>query len=518
VKPKLLLIVLDGWGIAPDGPGNCLSIARLPFYRSLLQNYPHSTLTASGNAVGLPQGTMGTSEVGHLHMGAGRIVWQPLAKIENEIASKKFFKNKTLLGALTKIKKKKTALHLMGLCSDGKVHSDLSHLEALLEMAEKQKLSKVYLHFFADGRDVPEKSALSYIQRIEKKMRALKTGQIASVVGRFYAMDRDQNFDRTKKAFELLTEGKGFTAKTARDAVNAAYARNDATDYYIQPTHIDLGAEQIGLVRDQDTIIFFNTRTDRIRQLIKCFLFDDSKFKWFKRMLHPKVSFYSFVQTDDTIPTDQCIPIFNPEEVSTNVGRVIAKAGLRQLRIAETEKYAHVTYFFNSQVEKPSQNEERIMVPSAKVPSYDQKPEMSANEITNEALKIIPSAKFDFILINYANTDLVGHSANIPAIITAAETVDACLSRVVPLAIEKNYTTMITADHGNAEEKLAKTGEKIPSHSTNPVPFVLIAPRFKDKFKALKTKGELIDVAPTILALLNLQIPKEMTGKSLLKQ
>ncbi|MDO8624598.1 MAG: 2,3-bisphosphoglycerate-independent phosphoglycerate mutase, partial [Candidatus Diapherotrites archaeon] len=313
---KLILIVLDGWGIAPPGPGNCITAAKKPYYDSLISKYPHCRLQASGNHVGLPAHAMGTSEVGHLHMGAGRIVWQPIVRIDHEIKDGSFFKNKQLLQALQNVKKNKKTLHLMGLCSDGKVHSALPHLFALLELAHQQKVQAVFLHFFADGRDVPEKSALDYVKKIEDKMTELGTGKIASVIGRFYAMDRDTNYDRTQKAFELLTEGKGFLAPNATQAIQDAYRRNDPTDYYIQPECIQQDQKPLATINDGDTVLFFNTRTDRIRQLIKCFTQDD--FPHFKRNKRPRVQFYSFVQTDASIPTDRCIPLFNPVEIDHN--------------------------------------------------------------------------------------------------------------------------------------------------------------------------------------------------------
>ncbi len=513
---RVILVVLDGWGIAPKGPGNCLSQAKIPFYNSLITKYPHCQLEAHGNAVGLRDSAMGTSEVGHLHLGAGRVVWQPIARIDHEIDTGEFFKNKNLLRAFETTKKHGSAVHLMGICSDGGVHSSLEHLFALLEMAQQQKVSNVFIHFFADGRDVPEKSALTYVKQLEEKMKSLGVGKIASVSGRYFAGDRDNNWDRTQKAFDALVNGKGFFAKSATEAVHQAYARGDLTDYYIQPTVITEKNKPLATINNGDVAIFFNIRTDRVRQLTKSIVLSD--FSAFPRPKVPKTHFYSFVQTDDSIPATACKPVFNPTQVQNNVGNEIAKAGLKQLRVAETDKFAHVTYFFNSQTDEPNPNEDRIMVPSAKVPVYDQKPEMSANEITDQVCEQINSKKYDFVLINYANTDLVGHSANIPAIITAAETVDECLKRVVESGIDKGYTLMITADHGNAEEKLTPDGERIASHSCNPVPFILVSNEPALQKIPLRPQGQLIDVAPTILELIGLQVPTEMTGKSLLIQ
>ena len=510
---KIALIIIDGFGIAPRGPGNCISLAKTHFYDSLLEKYPHTALSASGNSVGLPKGAMGTSEVGHLHIGAGRTVWQPLALIDAQIKNGEFEKNQDLLEAFRKAKERGSALHLMGLCSDGLVHSSLNHLFALLELAKKENQTKVFIHFFADGRDVPEKSAKKYAEQIEKKTRELGTGKIASLCGRFYSMDRDNNYNRTQKAFELVTLGKGFSTTNAVEAISKAYERGDQTDYYIQPTAIMENGKPVAVINDNDAVVFFNTRTDRIRQLIKCFT--EKSFTHFSREKNPRVDFYSFVQTDETIPKNKCVPVFNPAEVKNNLGEVIARAGLKQLRLAETEKYAHVSYFFNSQVEAPNKNEERIVVPSKKVPSYDTAPEMSAQGITEKACMQLAAKKFDFAVINYANPDLVGHSANIPAIIKAVEVVDECLKKVCTTALENGYTVLITSDHGNAEEKLTSAGEKIPSHSTNPVPFIIVSKDEKLQKMRLRKQGALSDIAPTILDLLGLEKPREMTGTTL---
>ncbi|MBI4044878.1 MAG: 2,3-bisphosphoglycerate-independent phosphoglycerate mutase [Candidatus Diapherotrites archaeon] len=513
---RIALIIIDGFGIAPPGLGNCISRAKTPFYDSLLRKFPHTELEASGNAVGLPQGAMGTSEVGHLHMGAGRTVWQPLALIDAQIKNREFYKNKALLNAMENAKSPGAALHLMGLCSDGQVHSTISHLLALLEMAKQEKVKKVFIHFFADGRDVGEKTAKKYAEQIEKKTAELGTGKIATLVGRFYSMDRDNNFDRTHKAFELLTQGKGFTAGNVFEAIEKAYARNDQTDYYIQPTVILENAKPVATINDNDAVVFFNTRTDRVRQLIKCFTQDE--FPYFERKKRPAVAFYSFVQTDETIPEKKCAPVFNPGKVKNNLGEIISRAGMRQLRVAETEKYAHVTYFFNSQAETPNKNEERILVPSKKVPSYDMAPEMSAHEITEKACGQLAAKKFDFVAINYANPDLVGHSANIPAIVKAIEVVDACLEKVCKTAFENDYTVIVTSDHGNAEEKISPLGEKIPSHSTNPVPFILASEDTGLQKARLRKHGALSDIAPTIIELFGLEKPMEMTGMTLVEK
>ena len=512
MKPKnrAILIVMDGWGIAPAGKGNCITQASTPNYDCFVSEFPNSQNKASGEAVGLPPGSQGNSEVGHLHMGAGRIVWQPFQRINNAIKDKSFFKNPALLKAISRAKKSNSKLHLMGLCSDEGVHAHVLHLFALLEMAKKEGLGKeqVLIHFFADGRDVPEKSAAKYVKQIEGKCKELGVGKIASMAGRYYAMDRDNNWKRTKKAYDMLTLGKGFKAASALEAVEQAYKRGDKTDYYIQPAVVE---GSFSPIEDNDSVIFFNFRTDRPRQLTKAFV--SEKFARFRREKHPKVSFATFTQYDRAIGTATA---FKEVRAGHNLGETISKAGLRQLRLAETEKYAHVTYFFNSQREAPYPREDRKMIPSPKLPSYDLKPEMSAYEIAEEAVKRISSRKYDFILINFANCDLVGHSAVIPAIVKCVKVVDECTGKVVKAALENGYTAVITADHGRAEEKLYKDGKPNPAHSRNPVPFIIVSEDEKPR-KAKLCNGGQKDVAPTILEIMGLKKPGEMTGKSLLK-
>jgi 2,3-bisphosphoglycerate-independent phosphoglycerate mutase len=400
---------------------------------------------------------------------------------------------------------KGSRLHLMGLCSDEGVHAHTDHLIALLELAKKKGLRDVQIHFFADGRDVAEKSAQKYVDIIEKAAKRIGVGRIGSIVGRYYAMDRDQNWDRTKEAYDMLTLGKGFKAKSASEAIEMAYKRGDKTDYYIQPTII-AGFEPI---KEGDSVIFFNFRTDRPRQLTMCFI--DNGFSRFKREAFPKVHFMSMTAYDQSFI---CPAAFREELVRHNLGQVLAENGLKQLRLAETEKYGHVTYFFNSQVEEPNEGEDRVMIPSAKVPSYDMKPEMSAYEIAAEAQKQIKTKKYDFMLINFANCDLVGHSAVKEAIIKAVEVVDSCTSKVVDAGVKSGYKVIITADHGSAEDKLYPDGNPKPAHSSNPVNFILVDPKLKTLNPKLRNGGQ-IDVAPTILKLMGLPIPKEMTGKPL---
>lgn len=504
---KVILVVQDGWGIAPKGKGNYIAMAKTPNFNSYLQKYPHCENLAAGNAVGLPKGSQGNSEVGHLHMGAGRIVWQMYEKINKEVKNGGFFKNKALLNAIKHAKENKGTLHLLGMCSDEGVHSHVNHLFALLEMAKETGVEKVAIHFIADGRDVPEKSAAEYAQIIEDKVKELGIGRIASIAGRYYSMDRDTNWDRTKKAYDLLVLGKGFKAKDIFEAIEEAYKRGDKTDYYIQPTVIG----KFEAVANGDSVVFFNFRNDRPRQLTEAFISD--KFSKFKREKHPKVLFTTMSVYDKTF---KCPAAFVEEKVENSLGVILSKQGLRQLRMAETEKYGHVTYFFNSQIEKPYNGEERILIPSPKVPSYDQKPEMSAYEIAEKGAKEIETKKFDFILINFANCDLVGHSAVKEAIIKCVEVVDECTGTVVDAGLANGYTIIVTADHGSAEDKIYPDGNVKPAHSKNPVNFILIS-KEKELQKVKLHNGGQKDVAPTILEIMELEKPKEMTGESLIQ-
>lgn len=501
---RLLLIVIDGFGIRKEKKFNAVADAKKPYYDSLWKDYPHTQLQASGNHAGLPKGEMGTSEVGHLHIGAGRIVWQPLQRINNYIKDKTFFKNRTLEQAVQNAKNKNSLIHLIGLCSDGGIHSSTKHLKALMEYTHKKGLgNRVRIHFISDGRDVAVKSAEKYALEIQKWCDKYG-GKISTVCGRFYAMDRDNNWDRTVEYYRLLTELKGNRAQNPPEGIRKAYQQGAESDYYIKPIAIE-GAEPI---TDNDTIIVFNFRTDRSRQITRAFI--SEKFDGFERTKKPRAFFVTFTGYDKTF---KCKVVFDEEKVSNSLGEVISKAGLGQLRIAETDKYPHVTYFFNSQIEQPFEGEDRIMVPSSKVKSYDQKPEMSADGITQNALENIGNGKYSFILINFANPDLVGHSANHGAIVKAIEKVDECLAKICPRAIENDYEIIITSDHGNSEETAYPDGSPKASHTTNPVPFIIISGLLK---KAKLKKGGLIDVAPTVLKLMGIAKPREMTGKCLI--
>jgi len=510
-KNKVILVIADGWGIAPAGPGNYISFADTHNFDGFLKKYPHCENEASGLAVGLPNGAQGNSEVGHLHMGAGRIVWQMFQRINNAVKNRTFFGNEVLLNAIEYAKKNDSRLHLMGLCSDEGVHAHTDHLLALMEMAKEHGVNDVFIHFYADGRDVAEKSARKYVDMIENKAREIGVGKIGTVIGRYYSMDRDTNWDRTERAYRALVQGIGFKAKCATQAIEDAYKRGDKTDYYIQPTVIvDDTGEPIGTIKDNDSVLFFNFRTDRPRQLVKAFVLKD--FDGFKRDIVLNVMFTTMTKYDKTI---ECPAAFREHTVENNLGQVIAKHGLKQLRLAETEKYAHVTYFFNSLVEEPNEGEERIMIPSAKVASYDEKPEMSAYEIASVAVNEIQKKKFDFILMNFANCDLVGHSAVKEAIIKCVRVVDVCLDKIVRAGLENGYVIVVTADHGSAEDKLYPDGEPKPAHSTNHVPFIVISDDERLKKIKLKNGGQK-DVAPTVLDIMGLEKPQEMTGDVLI--
>jgi len=512
MKQKIILIIRDGWGYSKETKGNAAKLAKTPNSDYYEKNYPKTILECSGNAVGLPKGTQGGSEPGHLTIGAGRTVWQPFEDINRKIKSGEFFKNPALLKAVENCKKNNSGLHLMGLFSDEGVHGTTKHLYALMKLAKRNRVKKVFVHAFLDGRDVPEKSAKKYFEDFEKQSKKIGVGKIASIVGRYYAMDRDNNYDRTEKAYRLLVFGEGFKEKKPVQAVKDAYARGEKTDYYVKPiAMIDENNEPIALLKDNDSVIFWNFRSDRTRQLT--YALTNEKFPEFDREKKLNLVFVCMSRYDKKLN----LPVaFDQQTVKNNLGKVLSEAGLKQLRIAETEKYAHVTFFFNSQTEAPFKGEDRILVPSPKVPGYDEKPEMSAFEITKKLLEEIEKQKFDFIAVNFANGDLVGHSANLEAGKKACEAVDKCLGKIIKLGLEKNYACIITADHGNIETMFYPNGEPNPSHGTNPVPFILVSNDTKLKKTKLK-KGGLQDVAPTILEIMGLKKPKEMTGKSLIK-
>lgn len=518
----LILIIRDGWGYSKAREGNAVLQARTPNNDCYEKNHPWTILGCSGNAVGLPEGTQGGSEPGHLTMGAGRIVWQPYECINRKIREGSFFRNKALMEAISNCKKHSSDLHLMGIFSDEGVHGTAEHLYALLELANRNGLKKVWVHCFLDGRDAPERSAREYIKEFLQRSGEIGAGKVASMIGRFYAMDRDNNWDRTEKAHLLLTGGLGVEERNPLEAIGHAYKRGegsleeggagDTTDYYVRPIVIvQQHGKPLAVLKDHDSVIFWNFRSDRARQLTEALT--SRNFKRFRRVKTLKLTYVCMSEYDKRFD----LPVAFPQErVRNNLGEVLSKNGLRQLRIAETEKYAHVTFFFNSQVEKPGPGEDRIMVPSPKVPSYDRKPEMSAYKITESALKEIGKGKYDFIVINFANGDLVGHSGKLEAGIRACEAVDKCVGRIVKAGLENGYTNIVTGDHGNVEIMFYPNGEACPAHGTNPVPLFVISNDRKLRNIGLKKGRGLSDVAPTILEIMGLPKPREMTGESLL--
>ncbi len=482
---NVILVVLDGLGYRKSKEGNAVRRANMPFFHSLLNNYPNSFLKAHGRAVGLPEGYMGNSEVGHENLGAGRVVKQEILLINEAIKNGSFFKNPALMRAIQVVKERGSSLHIMGLCSDKGVHSHIDHLLALLKMAEGVD---VWVHFFADGRDSPPKSAHKYLEMI-------KNAKIGTVMGRYFSMDRIEKWERTKKAYEAMVNCEGFFAENAHDAIEQAYKRGE-TDEFIKPTIID-GYPGI---KDGDAVINFNYRSDRERQITKAFVEKD--FDDFQRK-HLDIDFVSFTQYDKNIHNVQVA--FFKDRPKNTLGEVISNEKIAQLRIAEAEKYAHVTFFFNGTVEKPYPFEDRIIVPDPEVATYDLMPEMSIYEVTDKVIEGIESKKYGFILLNFANPDMVGHTANIDAAVFALEAVDSCLKRVVEAA-KQDYSIIITADHGNCEEMV---GEYETSHTTNPVRVIVV-----DDARKVK-KGALGDVAPTVLKLMGIKKPSEMTGKPL---
>ncbi|MDP2767829.1 MAG: 2,3-bisphosphoglycerate-independent phosphoglycerate mutase [Candidatus Methanoperedens sp.] len=502
-KKPLLLMILDGYGLRENKEGNAIAFAKTPNLDKLFSSYPHSVLEASGLSVGLPEGQMGNSEVGHLNIGAGRIVYQDLTRITKSIREGDFFKNKVLIEAIKNVKTHNSSLHLAGLLSDGGVHSHISHLYALLELAKKQGIKKVYVHVFLDGRDVPPKSALVYIKDVEKRMKGLG-GEFATVMGRYYAMDRDKRWERVEKAYEAMTTGSGITAETASAAVENAYARGE-TDEFVTPTVIVKKGKPVVQISDNDSVIFFNFRSDRAREITRCFIKDD--FKGFKRKLYPRTHFVGLTQYDETFNVPVAFP---PESLKNILADVLSAHHLKQLRIAETEKYAHVTFFFNGGRETPVEGEDRLLIPSPKVATYDLQPEMSAYLVTDEAIKAVSSGKYDVIILNYANLDMVGHTGFFDAAVAAVEAVDECIGRVYSALSEAGGLLIITADHGNAEQMMDDS-EPYTAHTSYPVPFI-----FCEKGMKLED-GILADIAPTLLDVLGIEKPEEMTGKSLIR-
>ncbi|MFZ5366385.1 MAG: 2,3-bisphosphoglycerate-independent phosphoglycerate mutase [Patescibacteria group bacterium] len=534
IKP-LVLIILDGWGMAPAGPGNAVTLAKVPNFTSFWTSFPHTTLQASGEAVGLPHSEKGNSETGHLNLGAGRIVYQDLPRINMAIADGSFFKNQAFLEAAEHVKRNNSNFHLMGLVGQGGVHSNLEHLFALLRFAKEQNLKNVFLHLFTDGRDSPPTSAINYLDQIEAKIKEIEVGKIATLIGRFYAMDRDNHWERTEAAYRALTEGKGEITQNPKKAIMESYNGNKS-DEFIKPIIIR-GTLRIS---ENDAVIFFNFRVDRPRQLTKAFVISD-----FEKLVGQKITFdpytekyYKKTYIEERVASifkrgakienlffvtmteyEKGLPVkiaFPPTMVSLPLGRILAEKGVRQLKVTETEKERFVTYYFNGQQEQPFPEEERIIIPSQNVPTYDLKPEMSAPEITRVLIKKLLVNSYDFILVNFANPDMVGHTGNLQAGIRACEVVDSCLGKIVSTVKNLGGVAIICADHGNVEEMInLETGEVDTEHSKNPVPFILVSKEFLGKVKVLPS-GILADVAPTILSLFGFPIPSQMSGRRLI--
>ncbi|EHL14188.1 MAG: 2,3-bisphosphoglycerate-independent phosphoglycerate mutase [Oribacterium parvum] len=510
MKKPTVLLILDGYGERKEKEGNAIALAKTPVMDRLKKEFPYVEGQASGLFVGLPDGQMGNSEVGHMNMGAGRIVYQELTRITKSIQDGDFFENKALKAAVEHCKKEDSALHFMGLVSSGGVHSHIEHIYGLLELAKRAGLKKVYLHAFLDGRDTPPDSGKSFLLAVEKKMQELHVGEIATISGRYYAMDRDKNYDRVEKAYRAMVDGTGEKASSVEEAIDASYAKK-VYDEFVLPTVIEKDGA-VHTVSDGDAMIFFNFRPDRAREI--CHAFCDDDFSFFERGARKNIFFVCFTDYDPTIPNKHVA--FEKEEIHNTLGEVVSNLGKNQLRIAETEKYAHVTFFFNGGKEEPYENEDRILVPSPKeVPTYDLKPEMSCYTVTEKLTEAIRSGKYDLVVANFANPDMVGHTGVLPAAIKAIEVVDECMGKVVDAVESMHGNLFILADHGNADIMIdEKTGEPYTAHTTNPVPFILVS---EEKHK-LREGGCLADVAPTLLELMGIPQPKEMTGKSLLEK
>jgi len=504
-----VLLILDGFGNAPESSDNAITLAHKPNLDALWQQYPHTLINASESYVGLPAGQMGNSEVGHLNIGAGRVVYQDFERINHAIETGEFFANPTLVEAVQKARDGGHALHIFGLLSDGGVHSHELHIHAMVDMAARAGVKHIYIHAFLDGRDTPPRSAQHYLQRLEEKCAELKAGRIASIVGRYYAMDRDKRWARVESAYNLIAGGAGeFIAASAEQGLQAAYAR-DENDEFVKATAIVPTGETPVRVQDGDVIVYMNFRSDRTRELTSAFL--DADFDGFERRYTPKLGgYYTLTMYDKNMANARVV--FPPESIINGFGEYVAKLGMKQLRIAETEKYPHVTFFLNGGEERVYEGEDRILVQSPSVATYDLKPEMSAFEVTDKLEQAILSGKYDVIICNYANCDMVGHTGVIPAAIKAVEAIDNALQRIVDALKSVGGQLLLTADHGNIEQMVDKTtGQPHTAHSTNPVPLVYVCGN-----RPLASGGSLSDLAPTMLDILGVDKPIEMTGKSLI--
>lgn len=511
-KKPYMLIILDGWGIGRNEPTNAVLAANTPCLDRLQATFPTTRLTCSGQDVGLPAGIMGNSEVGHMNIGAGRVVYQDLVRIDRAIADCSFFDNTALVAAMDAVSGNGKALHLMGLVSDGGVHSQLSHLFALLDMARKKGLSRVYVHAILDGRDTPPDSGAGYVGQVVNHCQAIGTGRVASICGRYYAMDRDKRWDRVKRAYGLYTQGEGTEALDPVEAVQSAYGRGES-DEFVQPVVMwDKDNRPVGVVEDGDSVIFFNFRADRAREITEAFT--AAEFDGFSRKVRPAFSRYTTMTLYDN---DFNLPMaFGPVHLKNILGEVISQAGLHQLRIAETEKYAHVTYFFNGGEETPFPDEARCLISSPRdVATYDQKPEMSAFQVAEEVKTRLETGAYDFIVLNFANMDMVGHTGILEAAIKACETVDQCLQKVLDTLLPMGGVALVTADHGNSEKMAGDDGKPYTAHTTNPVRLILV----DESRKTVRLReGRLGNIAPTLLDLMGIAKPEEMTEISLIEK
>ena len=510
MKRPYAIIIMDGYGINAEKEGNAIALEGSPNVKRYAAEYPSSQLGASGMSVGLPDGQMGNSEVGHLNIGAGRIVYQELTKITKEIQDGEFFENKELQYAIDSAKESGKKLHIWGLLSDGGVHSHNTHLYALLKMCKDRGLDNAYVHCFMDGRDVSPTSGAGYVRALQAEMDALGFGTIASVCGRYYAMDRDNRWERVVKAYEMLTLGNGVQAEDVAQAIEESY-KGEVTDEFVLPTNVVKGGKPVALVEKGDSVIFFNFRPDRAREITRAFT--EPEFSGFARKTGYLAPVYvCFTEYDATF--SHVLVAFKKQSLKNTLGEYLASLGKKQLRIAETEKYAHVTFFFNGGVEAPNENEVRVLIPSPKVATYDLKPEMSAYEVTDKAIEQLSTGEYDAMILNFANCDMVGHTGILAAAEQAVAAVDTCVDRVLKKILEMGGGALLTADHGNADKMIAEDGSPFTAHTTNPVPVVMVCDAFKGA--KLREGGVLADLAPTLLDMMGLPIPEQMTGKTLL--
>jgi len=543
---SVVLLVLDGWGITQPGPGNAISLAKTPNFNRLWASYPHTQLKASGEAVGLPREEAGNTETGHLNLGAGKIVYQDLERINIAVADGSFFENETLLGAIEHAKKNSSNLHLLGLLGAGGVHSNMEHLFALIQLAKQHNFNRLFIHIFTDGRDSPPTASQTYINRLREVIQKEGVGQIASIMGRYWAMDRDRRWDRTEKAYKVLTKGEGNLVRTLEEAIKLSYSEGK-TDEFIEPSVVtDQTGKPMATINDNDSVIFFNFRIDRPRQLTSSFIikdFSDNSLSldfdpYLERYTHThipsKVSdyqkvfvrekilnnlyFVTMTEYSKSITESGAKVAFPPERVDMPIGRILSENGMRQLRVAESEKERFVTYYFNGLREAAFEGEDRLIVPSPNVATYDQKPEMSVHEVTQSLLeRLKPSNSYSFFLVNFANTDMVGHTGNIGPAVAACEAVDDCLGKIANFILAYGGVLLVTADHGNVEEMInLHTGQIDTEHSTNAVPFIAVSKNLLGKSQTLQS-GILADVAPTVLSILGINVPSQMTGRNLLE-